>query len=206
LTVLRRGDEAMVALNRAVKIFERPDANQPLLIAMISVRGDAEAELGRSADARADYQRSIELTVASLGHDTEEVAESYEALADLDANLGRHREALAESREALAISDKVDQPGGPNRARALAVVGEAELALGDARAAVAPLRAAVDALAKSDSDAVTVADLRSSLARAIWDSRGDRSEAHSLAAAAETPFAGSPTKLATLHAWPRAHP
>ena len=53
---------------------------------------------------------------------------------------------------------------------------------------------------------ITLADVRFSLARAIWDSHGDRAEARSLAAAAEAPLAGSPSELAELHAWQHAHP
>ena len=214
LTMLERPAEAVVALDRAVKIFDRPGGNQQLLGGILAALGDAEMRSGHADDARASYQRAIKVDEAAVGSDSEEVAAAHEAFADFEASLGHHREALAEFKIGLAIRDKIDPPEYVGNAHALAGIGDANRNLGDPAAAVEPLRRSVKLLAGYDGDPTTLADTRLSLARAIWDSHGDRDEARALAvsaadalAAMKAPAGSNPAKeLAAVQAWQRAHP
>ncbi len=214
LTMLERPAEAVVALDRAVKIFDRPGGDQQLLGEFLAALGDAQSRSGHADDARASYQRAIQVDEAAVGIDSEEVAAAHEAFADFEASLRHPREALAEFKIALAIRDKVDPPEYAGKAHALAGIGDAERSLGDPAAAVDPLRHSVKLLAGYDGDPTTLADIRFSLARAIWDSHGDRGEARALAASAvaglaalKAPADSNPGKeLAAVQAWQRAHP
>ncbi len=214
LTMLERPADAVVALDRAVKIFERPGGNQQMLGEFLASLGDAEMRAGHPDDARVIFERAIQVNEAAVGSDSEEVAAAREVYADFEASLGHYREALAEFKTALAIRDKVDPPEYAGKAHALAGIGDADRNLGDPGAAVEPLRRSVKLLAGYDGDPTTLADIRFSLARAIWDSHGDRAEARALAissadglAALKAPAdSNSGKELAAVQAWQRAHP
>jgi tetratricopeptide (TPR) repeat protein len=142
-----------------------------LLLAM-KRPGDA---LGHARQALAIEEANPDATAADLGASVENVAEAL-------LELGRHGEALHHNQRALALFRRELGPGHAWTALAESTHGRILQAQGRPAEAVAPLRRALaGGFAEGRGETPEGAAARFALARALWDSGGDRAEALALA-------------------------
>jgi tetratricopeptide (TPR) repeat protein len=184
LCALHRGlgerDQAMSWARRAVAISERTvGADHPdTALALILVADTAPD----SPEALPAAERAVAISVRSLAPDAQNLALAYLTRARALVALGRHREALADDERALLIREK--NPDPEPAAKALLVVGEDHLALGEPAAAVPLHERAIAGWTEGKEWPSGPADARFALARALWAS-GARPRAQALAREAE---------------------
>jgi hypothetical protein len=148
--------------------------------------------------------RGNDALVGELGPEHEDVAASRGSLASVLLDDKKPREALAEAEAALAIAEKAPLRDPVVLSAALPTIGQAKVALRRPAEAIAPLERALTlrlaAAAPADLGAT-----RFALARALWESGGDRSRARALARAARDGYgARLETERAEADAWLRA--
>jgi len=118
------------------------------------------------------------------------------------AGLGRHRDALARLQIGLGIGEKALGVDNAALARPLAEIGAAQLALGDAAAAIDTLERALKLRKAMSSD--SQGELAFLLANAIVKAGKDRDRALALALTARAAFVRIPSRasdLAEVDAW-----
>ncbi len=205
LAELGREDDAARTLERARVIAElRSDDHQvqaelatALSVAALA-RGDAASALEHAAHARAEL----------LANGTVEDARTTEldlltaaALLEFD----RGEEALARARAAVTALEQRVPPAPEQTARALLLVGRAELALGAPQLAIDPLQRALG-LQDGEGGALG-AELRFTLARALWEQPAERARAEQLAQQAGDGLSPDDVRTAALRraieAWRR---
>jgi tetratricopeptide (TPR) repeat protein len=196
---------------RALAIRERALGPESHDVADV-VSNMAEMFLERRAwaDAVTYAERALAIREKLKGKSHPEVATSLTTLGRALCALGRCKDALEKHRRALAIMESTFGAEHPDVADALLAVGVDLLALHDAAAAV-PILERADALhEKLDVSERERAESGFALARALWDSRGDRARARKLVDAARKPFVAGGARthesLADVDAWLRAHP
>jgi tetratricopeptide (TPR) repeat protein len=157
----------------------------------IAVSTSAVAEflhrLGKNAEALAMVERARDTTARALGPNASE-------LGHLASNEGEYLVALGRAKEAIPVfEDAVKRlqgtgPESPILAYPLTGLGQAYLALGrpvDAR----PVLEHAWRLRETVDIPVDAAETRFALARALWDTGGDRARARGLAVAARDAYA-----------------
>lgn len=126
-----------------------------------------------------------------------------EALGDTVRVRHRRQAALAGYQQALALREKAARPEHPDLVVALVGLGRGQVALGAPREALAPLERALKLSATPRILPETSADLRFGLARALWETNGDRERARRLATEAREAYArvGRTKDVRAVAAW-----
>jgi tetratricopeptide (TPR) repeat protein len=118
--------------------------------------------------------------------------------------LGRFGDALPLYQQALAIQQRGLPPDQFDFAPVLIGLGECQLELGRPAEALAPLERAIK-IAEPTQKPSDLARPRFALARALWDSGGDRARATDLAKQARAAFAAEgpneKRRMARIRAW-----
>jgi serine/threonine-protein kinase len=112
------------------------------------------------------------------------LASAYNNKGDAHRALGKHLPANEAYQIALSMYDKEVGPRHPERADTRHGMGASKLAQGLPSAAIPLLSEALEIRRQPGSDAVLLADTQFALARALWQSNGDRTRARDLATAA----------------------
>ena len=122
------------------------------------------------------------------------------------SDLRRYAEAADSLESAVRI---LDLGGGPSNrtAHPLTALGVVKLATNDLVSAVSVLERALRIREEKESNATLVADTRFALARALWQSGGDRGRALALATSARAAYASDKRarQLGTVDVWLAAH-
>jgi len=181
-------DEARVQLTKADAIFAKLyGPNHPTRAAIGGNLGELEMQQHHYDAALAAFQNALSVIEHSRGPESAEAAGVHRDIAGALVAQGKLADALVHSQRDVAILDKTgkDNPRLPTAQMQLA---EIELALGHpAIAAPAAERGLVLSEAQGDdAEPNELARLRFALARALWDTGGDRVRARKLAEQAET--------------------
>ncbi|HEX6204111.1 MAG TPA: serine/threonine-protein kinase, partial [Thermoanaerobaculia bacterium] len=199
--------EALELQERVVALFTTELGGEHAITAMAHQNlGATLAALGRPDEARRHHQRSYDVRRRLFGEESYWTASALLNLALLDlADETRQQEAVAGLERGLAIYRGTLGEEHPFLAYPLAGLGRAELQGGRPERAVPLLE---DALARWEaSGVVTRQELgadRFALARALWESGGDRGRSLELARSARQTLAELPEPpplLADLDAW-----
>ncbi len=179
------GDKVAAAdeLAKSLRIKERVLGNDhPDVAFSLANLADTLNSIGRSNEALELSNRGVEILSRTFGASHPRLVAQLANRAEILNRLGRHEEARRDAERAVAVQRG---EAGPevNLIYALAPLGEAELGLGHATRAIAPLRQALQ-LAEQSAVADELPRLRFALARALWESGRDRRQARLLAAAA----------------------
>jgi tetratricopeptide (TPR) repeat protein/tRNA A-37 threonylcarbamoyl transferase component Bud32 len=204
-----RPDEALVQERRSLAVLERtlgPD--HPALARTLNNVGVALFDLGRYEEALVEIRRALQITERALGPDHHLVGIFAGNVADGLAHLHRYEEALGEARRALAIDEKALGAQHPDLGYPLAVIGNALLGLHQADRAIAPLERSLALWEHGGSTPKDVAEVRFSLARALWET-ANRGRAIKLAQAAREGYRQSgpvaTKRIAEIEAWLEQH-
>ncbi len=205
-----RLDDALALLGRALAIREKAlGTDHPSVAHTLSTQALVLADLERHPEALASAQRALAIREKALGAEHELVAWSHSTLGSVLKHLRRDREACAAFARAVAILERVH---GPDHADLGAFLGDHAsclLASGRARDALTAAERAVAISAATGKDSMLSAGARFALARALWDTGGDRRRAVEQARAARDIFdsdpGASPASAAPVKAWIRTH-
>ena len=154
--------------------------------------GTLMQEMGRQAEARRLLLRARELWEKALGPEHPKVASAVLNLAKVDLAEGRTQAALTGFQRALAVRRKALGPEHPKVVTSLTLVGEATLRVHGPRAALEPLEQAVALAARVELPPMDRGKALFTLARALWESGGDRQRALALAREAQQAYAKTP--------------
>ncbi len=211
LIVLRENPAKSLELSREALVLKEhvlgPD-HPDVAISLCNI-SEAQRRLGNNEEALATNRRAEELAVRAYGPDATLLASIFSNRGEVLLALGRAREAISAFEDSLSRWPSVDDRKGNMISYPLTGLGQARLALGEPSVAVAPLEHALR-LRETTHDPADVAETRFALARALWDSRGDRGRARWLAVAARdeyahTPDARSPLEVQRIDAWLASH-
>ena len=121
--------------------------------------------------------------------------------------MGRYAEAESSLKSSLVGLEERGGPGSILVAYPLSLLGDVKLAMGDPAAARSYFERALRIRERSEPDPTLIAETRFGLARALWESGGDRARALSLARAARETYERNnrPRQLSTVGAWLASH-
>jgi tetratricopeptide (TPR) repeat protein len=196
--------ESARAIAEASLRSDDPDVGRP-----VANLGLALSEAGRPAEGLAFNQRGVDILRKALGAGHPEVAMQMSNRGEILNALGRYEEARALFNAALAVSKKEFPPDHPDVGDSLNGVGASYLGQGKPEPALAPLERALAIREKSGAEPPHIGETRFLLARALWDSGGDRARARALAQAAraaygdKAPWSG---KVVAIESWIAQHP
>jgi tetratricopeptide (TPR) repeat protein/predicted Ser/Thr protein kinase len=179
-----RSAEALVLARRAVAIGEtalglaHPDLADPLIQLGLTL-----GHLGRYAEAAAPLGRAEAITARALGPDHVRVMPAVIARGDLLMLQSRWRDAAALYERAIPILES-SQGAGDALASAVSSLCRAQVELQRPARALAPLERLASKL--GDQPPELRGAIQQSLARALWDTGGDRARARELATQAWT--------------------
>jgi tetratricopeptide (TPR) repeat protein len=210
VTVRRRGDlqEALGLHRRAVALAERAFGPESLvLLALLVELGTDLGILGHHAEADQQLRRAVAIATKVLGPDHIKTAFVVIAHADGLMLQSRWHDAASRYEHAIPILEKA-QGTAEDLAGAVSSLGRAYVELHQPRRALAPLERL-----ESKPDEVPPElrpALELTLARALWDSGGDRRRAHELATRARADGKAveiaQPGEVAQIERWLASHP
>jgi eukaryotic-like serine/threonine-protein kinase len=195
---------------RALAIFEKSlGPEHPEVARTLDNLGVTYHFQGAQEEALAHHQRALVIREKVHGPDHDEVAHTLNNLGSVHGELGAHTRAEALHTRALLSWEKAHGPEHPE-------VGRSVLALGDVHASRRAFARALPyyerALAiyeRADGEARQLAATRFSLARALWETGGDRTRARQLATMAKEAYGaqrfGVEKDLAEVRAWLATH-
>jgi tetratricopeptide (TPR) repeat protein len=165
--------------------------------------------LGRNEEALANNLRAQDIAAHAYGPATPEITSLLSNEGEVLVALGRAREAVPIFEHALELWPAGEKGDQMFVAFPLTGLGQAHLALGQPARALAPLERALR-LREGGNDPAPLSETRFALARALWDSRGDRARARRLAEearAADARAAGPEAKAEAerIDAWLASH-
>ncbi|MEZ4360260.1 MAG: tetratricopeptide repeat protein [Kofleriaceae bacterium] len=201
---LGRVDEAVELARKAVALAETTFGPDDVALASpLAVLGAQLTDAGQLRDAEQVLARAEQIFAARPSARVER-AGVWAARGDLERRRARWPEAIAQYERALEVLERAEG-GGQARTRAWIGLGEAYLATRRPKLAVAPLeRAKGGPLAWLDAPSVGALDF--ALARALWDSGGDRARARALASQARDELEpAGPRAVARVDAWLARH-
>ena len=156
--------------------------DHPQLVLVLTSQGAAQNATGEPEKARASFEEAVRISRRN-GARGVHLASVLINLASTDRSIGQPKDAAARAQEAYDILERHSEPGHPDRARALWVLGEAQRDLGDPLEAAATLRRALDEAPESGRAADDlVADVGFVLAQLLAE-EGRLDEATALAEA-----------------------
>jgi tetratricopeptide (TPR) repeat protein len=208
LQMLGHEDAALAHYTRALEVVARTrGADEPSLRIVHNDIAVLLAKRGRNDEALAHYRESLRLwRVLDEQHPMLGVVRHN--IAEIHTALGRHDEALALEHAAFVGLQRAYPGGHPYLVAVLAGIGRAELARDQPRAAIAPLRAALDMAAHVEADPHTEGDAAFALAQALDRLGREPALVHAHARRARVIFgelgARAQPQLAALDAWTAA--
>jgi tetratricopeptide (TPR) repeat protein len=113
-----RVTEAIAMYRRAVAVGEGSRANEPVFAEILEELGELLAGAGEHAEARRLFERSVEVTTAALGRDTEKQARAALHAGEMAEKLGDRAAAITWYERVLAVA-----PGARPEERSTAAVG-----------------------------------------------------------------------------------
>jgi tetratricopeptide (TPR) repeat protein len=210
ITVRRRGlvDEALGLHRRAVALSERAQGPESLALPMLLVElGTDLGLLGHHAEAEQQLRRAMAVATRRLGPDHVKTALVAMARADGLMRQSRWHDAASLYEHAIPVVETA-QGTTEDLAGAVSSLGRAYVELHQPERA----RAVLERLDRTPDEVPP--ELRPAreltLARALWDSGGDRRRAHELATRAradcKTLEVAQPDDLAQIERWLASHP
>lgn len=200
---LGRYAEALTFLQRTRAMEEKtlgadsPDMAETLVDLATTLRA-----LGRHAEALPLYEQA--LTLARKGESDFSMARALEGLGGWQLEQGKASAALASYQQAIQHREaSVALPEHPDLVGALAGLGRSHVELRAPREALAPLERALKLSASPRVAPRVAANLRFDLARALWETNGDRERARQLATEARDIYtrAGREQDVRAVNAW-----
>jgi tetratricopeptide (TPR) repeat protein len=195
--------QAERAFRRALAILEAalgPD--HPDVAQALSNLSAALKNLGQFNQALAVLERSQAIYENTGSRENLIASFTEENFGEVLLKLGRLDAALAHALHALAIREHLLNSQHPYLAESLVLVGQIRLDRNEAAQALPLLERAVGILEKHGSDPALLAQGRFALARALWNTGGDRARARSLAIAARE---NAGDERAEVDAWLAQH-
>jgi tetratricopeptide (TPR) repeat protein len=194
---------------RALPVLERslgPD--HPVLGRLLVDMGELLKLQGHYAEARPYQERALGIFQTSLGPTHPQVALDLINLGEISEALGEYGRALRDNERALAIERK-NGPTPTLLSASLAGIGYAQVQLGHPERAIAPLEEVVAQPLHTGEQVAIRRKALFALARALWETRRDRSRARRLASEAlegMTATDDMSTHLrAEIQAWQKKH-
>ncbi len=185
-------EQALAQVQRALAIQEPAlGVTHPNLSLPLHTIGSILGRQGKYQEAVPYLQRALAVRELALGSEHPSLAPSLNNLGNLFALQKKSQEALGYYQRALAMNEMALGPYHPEVAHPLLGMGSVYLASGAPRKALAPLERAVSIWEWRPGDPVDLAEARFGLARALWESGGDRKRAKRLAGVARTTYAAS---------------
>jgi tetratricopeptide (TPR) repeat protein/tRNA A-37 threonylcarbamoyl transferase component Bud32 len=166
--------------------------------------------MGRAEEAERALEEARRILEKTVGPDYLFFSTIFSELGTLRVDQGRLAEGEALHRRALAVGERAVGPEHPDLADTLGLVAEDALRAGHPVEAVALVTRALALQPPERSRPRALADLRFTLARALWDADQDRPRARALAGQARDGYGErSPrarAQVARVDAWLGAHP
>ena len=184
-------DAAEAAQRRALQIFrDSLGPGHPSTAGAIVNLANIAVLRGQPEQAVPRYREALAILAALASPHPDEARVAYNLGASL-IRLQQPAAALA-SFERAAAAQRRANPGHPDLAAYLTGIAIAHVEAGDPAAAIAPLEEALAIFLATPRDPLYLAQARFELARALWDSREDRSRARHLAEQARETYAAQP--------------
>ena len=184
--------EALAHGERAVALKVHAGVSRGDVARSLNNEATVLVDIGRNQEAVGYFDRAI----ADLGR---EIGAGHPLVATFISNkgesldkLGRHEEARAAYRQALSIEERAYGADSTIVAYTLAGMGQSYLSEHRPAAAVAPLERAWRIRDLHENDVALVAETSFALARALWESGGDRDRALRLATSAHKAYLQRP--------------
>jgi tetratricopeptide (TPR) repeat protein len=187
-------EDAREYCQKALSITEKQMGKESARLAMAThclAKIDTEEKLYASAAAR--FERSNLLFEKAVESESQNVVPGLVDWGDMLLRADKPLQALPHFQRALVILEKVGGPDYPGLPEVLTPIGKTHLALHRPNEALAPLERAL-ALCEGktwEGRPEVLASARFSLARALWEGKGDHERALELANAAKEAFARS---------------
>ena len=199
-----RYDDALAHDRRALELKQRSGASRGEIARSLNNQAVLLQDMGRTQEAARLFARAVADLSQEVGADHPLVATFLSNEAETLDQMGRHEEARAGYRRALAIEERGYGADSSNLAYPLTGLGLSYLADHRPEAAVPPLERAHRIRAARESDPLLVAQTEFALARALWESGGDRARAVRLAETAEKLYGDKPafaSRTAEIDRW-----
>jgi tetratricopeptide (TPR) repeat protein len=194
---LGRFDEAIGAYSRSLAMREKalgPDA-PPVSDVAFAIAASYSEQL-RPAEALPYAQRALATREKAYGPLHPEVGAALTLLGSIRCAAGRCAQALPLEQRALAIAEQAFGPDHVQVAEALTALGDARIGAHDPAGAVPLLERSYLLLGKRDEMPAERSECAFALARALWESGGNRSRAAGLAQEARVGDAASGPQMA----------
>lgn len=207
---LGRHREAEGMLAKAQTIWERvlgpshPDVGRAL-----NNQGELALAQRDWARARRTYEHALEVFEGALGPEHRYVQVVVHNLGELDVREGQYASGLARCERAARLAQRTVDGDHPLVAYHAACRAKALLGLGRPAEALEAATLATRIAARATIDAADVAEMRFALARALWEARGNRERARTLARESAAALAQAGTRKDELRGeverWLEAH-
>lgn len=198
-------EESLQALLESKAIEEGAlGPNHPRLAITHSNLASLLGDMGRPAEALEHARRAVAIDEVN-DPDPADAGASWSNVADDLFLLGRYAEAAEAARKARGLMVRAE--GAPEGwiAAVDTTLGRAVFAQGRKREAIAPLRRALAGFRAGGEESLALAHAQFTLAKALWETGGDRAEAVALARKAREITARYPRardhEIPTLDAW-----
>jgi len=189
LTDRKEYAKARELLSKADAVFARVFGEQhPVRASALANIGAVEQALKNYEAALAAFTRALEIVEKAEGPGARNTSGARLDMARALAGLNRWAEAEDQVKKSIATLEGLGTDGEPWLPASLLTLAELYLERGQPQKAIAPSERALGMLEKrADDDAPShLADARYDLARALWDSGGDKQRARQLAELART--------------------
>jgi tetratricopeptide (TPR) repeat protein len=203
-------EQALDYQRRALAIQEKalgPD--NPRLANTVNNIGAVLLAQHRYEEALAQQRRALAIRQKVLGEKHADVALSLNNVGEVLAEMGKPREALGYYERAVAMWEQTLGKDHPELTDGLVGLGKVELALGAPEKAIAVLERAFALKPEHPDDPNDRAELKFTLARALWAGKRDLERARSLAVQARAGYAAAGTRnqreLREVDAWIGQH-
>jgi tetratricopeptide (TPR) repeat protein len=202
-------DDAIVSATKAAELAARQfGAGHPNHAVMIGALGFIYNASGRWKEAAGVFERGLAMVEAFHHVPHEDVVIFNNSLGFSLMNAGEHDRAVAAHHRALDVVHALKlEPGAQLHADTLTRIGAAENARGRAKDALPVLVEAMAMRTKAGAAPFLTSWTKFELAKAIWDTRGDRARAKRLAREAhdEAAQAGNEKKRKDIDSWLAKH-
>jgi tetratricopeptide (TPR) repeat protein/predicted Ser/Thr protein kinase len=208
-------EEARGYLERALAIKQKTlGAEHPEVAYSLSNLGGVMRTEGKLDEARDYFEQALAIREKALGPDHPDVASSLDNLGSLAVAEGKYEEARGYLEQALAIREQALSVDHPDVAISLMGLGQVLLGEGKPADALVPLERALKIATSNEVDPRLSAEIRFTLARALWaasvDAGQDRARARELAERARDDYAAIGEVAAQqrdqIQSWLTEHP